>query len=215
MRVYEITQEEKDEALKIGMRRRNFHKQFGNKNHWTDPKKGEYGDEYYGALGEVLFYNSALRADLGGVLTRAPAFSEDPRSMPDWDFKLNGKEIEVKTVPPNGKTEEGRDIIRCRMLVKECEFKKVDLYVCVKLVDEDHYYFPGYATGDQVAEAPLGNFGFKDCYYIPIDQLTPMELFRTEAELDPFEDYLKELENFAASPEAPSAHLYFCQGRKK
>ncbi len=154
-----------DEALETAKARREFHSGFGSKNHWYDPKKGEYADEVFGSLGQIAFRERIRALGLLDCSKFVQLYTEDLSNLPEWDAKVCGKTIEIKTVPPD------TDVKRCRMLVKVSEFKKLDHYAVVKFWDDKSYSFCGFATGDEVGNAPVKSFGFAPAHWIYISEL--------------------------------------------
>lgn len=156
-----------DEAWETARKRREFHAALGSERHWTDVKKGEYGDEYYGSLAQIVFRERLLALEDRPACEFAPLYTDDLSKMPDWDALVEGKTVDVKAVPPSDKTTR-----RARMLVKISEFKRLDFYVAVKFWDEGREYsICGAATGAQVADKAVVNFGFADCHAFYIDEL--------------------------------------------
>lgn len=156
-----------DEAMESARKRREFHARLGSERHWTDEKKGDYGDEFYGSLAQIAFREQVRMLEHPPRCEFAPLYMDDLSELPDWDALVEGRTIDVKAVPPSDKTAR-----RSRMLVKVSEFKHLDFYVAVKFwAGGQEYSICGAATGNQVANKPVVSFGFTDCYSFYIDDL--------------------------------------------
>jgi hypothetical protein len=155
-----------EEAIETAKARRNFHSDFGSMNHWHDPKKGEYADEIFGSLGQIAFHNQIKENGLDKFSEFVPLYTNDLSTLPEWDAKVCGVTIEIKTIPPDEP-----NIKRCRMLVKVSEFKKLDQYAAVKFWDDKTYSFCGFATGNEISNSPISNFGFAKAYWRFINEL--------------------------------------------
>lgn len=165
MTIRTIKEEWKTEALNSAKMRRNFHESFGSKKHWSDPNKGEYDDEYYGSLGQIVFRERVKELGLEKLAKYAPLFTSNLKELPSWDANIEGCEIEIKTIPPD-------DVkARTRMLVKVSEAKKVDVYVAIKFVSPTEYKFCGYATSEEVRKQTPVNFGFAPAYAIKLEEM--------------------------------------------
>jgi len=157
------------EALSASKARRDFHAGYGSKRHWHDAKKGEYADEYYGLLAEVLFRDRVNGLGFAEDFEMPELFTEDRDSIPSWDALLFNKTIEIKAIPPDTD-----GICRQRLMIKLEEFKKMDFYVAIKFLNAREYIFCGWATGEEIEAAPIHNRGFADAYEIMMRDLHPM-----------------------------------------
>jgi hypothetical protein len=155
----------KDEAWETAVKRRDYHAAFGSKRHWSDPDKGEYLDEYFGSLAQIVFRENIIKIGLSDVAEFSPLYSPDLKSMPIWDARILGKTIDIKSIPPD------TNKIRKRMLVKKSEFKKLDFYIPIKFWNDNEYSFCGLATGEEVSRAEVTNFGYEDAYWFFLDQM--------------------------------------------
>jgi hypothetical protein len=165
-RVYDnVTDDWIEEAITTAKLRRQFHAEFGSQRHWYDPKKGEYTDEIYGSLGQIVFREKIREVGLGDRSEFCPLYTEDLSKLPDWDAKVCGKTIEVKGIPPDD------EVARRRLLVKKSEFKCLDIYAAVKFWNKRQYSFCGFATGNEVAKAPVADFGFAPAHWIFLNEL--------------------------------------------
>jgi hypothetical protein len=61
---FNINEDFKKAALYVAKKRRDFHRSYNTKRHWNDPSKGEYGDEYWGVLGEIIFRDHIKKKNL-------------------------------------------------------------------------------------------------------------------------------------------------------
>jgi len=116
-------------------------------------------------LGQIAFREKIREIGLGSESEFAPLYTDDLSELPEWDAKVCMKEIEIKTIPPDD------TIRRCRMLVKVSEFKNLDQYAAIKFWDNETYSFCGFATGEEVSQSPVGNFGFAPAYWLYIHKL--------------------------------------------
>lgn len=159
-----IKQEWKDEALDSAIKRRKFHSKFGSKNHWHDAKKGEYTDEYFGSLAQIVFQNRLKDIGINGEY--CALYTNNLKTLPDWDALISGKTIEIKAVPPDDEK-----IKRRRLLVKISEFKNMDFYVPIKFFNESSYEICGYATGLEISATKPKSFGFAKAYWMYLEEL--------------------------------------------
>ena len=155
------------EAEETAKKRRDYHSGKGSKQHWFDPQKGEYADEIYGSLGNIVFREFMKKAYPEVPCESAPLFTTKLKEMPDWDNLIDGKHsLEIKAIPPDDEK-----IKRIRLLVKKTEFKKLDFYLGVKFWDINTYSFCGLATGEQVAGWPSKSFGYSPAYWCLLSEL--------------------------------------------
>ena len=153
------------EAEEAAIKSRDFHREKGTKGHWYDPNKGEYNGEIYGNLGQIAFREFLKENYTDMDLDFAPLFTNNIKSLPDYDARIGKTRVEIKCIPPDDR------IVRKRLLIKKSEFKKLDCYVAVKFWSKTEYSFCGYAKGNEVAEAPLHNFGFAPAHWFFLDAL--------------------------------------------
>lgn len=159
----------KQEAWDSAIKRRKMHSAFGSKKHWTDPDKGEYLDEYYGSLAQILFRERIIEIGLSKVAEFSPLYTDDLTTMPPWDAKVFNLTIDVKAVPPD------TDKIRKRMLIKLTEYKGMAFYIPIKFWNDDEYSFCGMASKKEVEAAPKMSFGYQVAYWFYLDKLRPLE----------------------------------------
>ncbi len=170
MKTYTITSDAwKQEAWDSAIKRRNYHAALGSKRHWSDPDKGEYTDEYYGSLAQIVFREHLIKIGLEEASEFSPLYTDNLSSMPAWDAKVLGRTIDVKSVPPD------THVQRKRMLIKVSEYKGLDAYVPVKFWNENDYSFCGMASKKEVDNAPVKNFGYENAYWFFLDQLRPLQ----------------------------------------
>jgi hypothetical protein len=143
-----------------------MHAALGSRRHWHDPKKGEILDELFGSLGQIAVRQALL--GWGFVVSCAPLFTDRIQSLPNWDLAVPGTTIEVKTIPPDD------GVVRCRMLVKVSEVKKVDVYVAVKFTSDIDFYFAGWATSDEVMRYPIRDRGYAPAHEKLLSELRPI-----------------------------------------
>lgn len=154
------------EAVKTATKRRNYHSKRGSKRHWHDPSKGEYTDEIYGSLAQIIFREKMKSDGFESICQFSPLYSESLDEMPTWDALVEGKTIDIKATPPDS-----AGIKRVRMLVKVREFKKLDFYVAIKFWSKREYSICGFATGEEVASTPRVNFGYALAHWFFLDKL--------------------------------------------
>jgi len=116
-------------------------------------------------LGQIAFRERVKEIGLERWSKFVPLYTENISELPDWDAEVCGESIEIKAIPPDS------NVQRCRMLVKISEFKKLDQYAAVKFWDDRTYSFCGFATGEEVAKAPVGDFGYASAHWIFINEL--------------------------------------------
>lgn len=167
VKIHKLCPELKKQGYDLAKKRRDFHAGYGSTRHWYDPKKGEYTDEYYGCIGEMIFMQTMQAKNLGSDAEFPPLFSEDPKNLPDWDARIKGKTFEIKTIPPDDP-----DTRRVRMLVKLSECKEnIDYYLAIKFIDEDHYIYCGYITGKELVKIRPQKFRFSVSYAVFLKDL--------------------------------------------
>ncbi len=169
-RVHEVTCEQREEASQAGIARRNLHSSYGSKKHWHDERSGEYSDEIYGCLGEILFRDVVKKNDLQDVSYFPPLYVnsvKDLAMLPPYDAKIEEKKIEVKSIPPGEN--------KRRLLVKLKEYKKVDFYVAVKFVSDNKYIFAGFCTDKELKINEPFNFKYTTSYWIFLTNLRHMK----------------------------------------
>jgi hypothetical protein len=165
-KIRNIHPEWKQIAMDSAVKRRQFHSKKGSINHWYDPKKGEYTDEYYGSLGQICFENIIKQIGLDKDSEFVPLYTSDISSLPEWDAKILDQTIEIKTIPPG--------IGKKRLLAKVSEFKNLDMYVGIKFWNDKEYSICGYITGNNLKRVEPRNFGFADAHWVFLDQLLPL-----------------------------------------
>lgn len=167
VRIHKLCPELKKEGYALAKKRRDFHAGYGSTRHWHDPKKGEYTDEYYGCIGEMIFMHLMQEKNLGNDAEFPPLFSTNPKELPDWDARIKGKTFEIKTIPPDDP-----DTRRVRMMVKLSEFKEnIDYYLAIKFLDEDHYIYCGYIRGKDLVKTNPQKFRFSISYAVFLKDL--------------------------------------------
>jgi len=166
MKTHTIKPEWKKEALETATLRRKFHSKFGSPHHWHDKNKGEYTDEYYGSLGQIVFKEHCSIMGISHLCQFAPLYTSNLSELPDWDAKIDNKTVEIKSIPPDDSK-----IKRIRMLVKVSEFKSMDFYIAIKFWDSETYSFCGLATALDVISSPIKNFGFAPAYCLFLDKM--------------------------------------------
>ena len=154
-----------EEAIETAQKRRDYHANLGSKNHWYDPDKGQYADEIFGSLGQIVFREKIKDLGLEKNSKFAPLYTNDLSELPKWDAEVCGKSIEIKTIPPD------TNVKRIRLLVKVSEFKNLDYYVAIKFWDSKTYSFCGFATGSEIAKAQIRDFGYAPAYWLYIKEL--------------------------------------------
>jgi len=168
-----VSSEEIEEAKEAGIKRRQLHSGYGSTKHWIDKREGQYSNEIWGCLGEIVFRTAIKRAKIEDICEYPSLYVnkvEDLKSLPDWDYLLDGKKIEVKTIPPDtGK------ICKKRLLVKVCEYKPMDFFVGIKFVNKEEYFFAGWCTDQELKENPPHNFGFTKSYHRLLSDLHLMK----------------------------------------
>jgi len=170
-KVHAITVREQDTAIEVARKRRDFHRSYGSQKHWDDKEKGEYGDEYWGALGEIVFRKHLAHRILDKSLDFPPLFTEDQVNTPKYDAKIGSKKIEIKAIPPdsNGKS-------RIRLMIKESEFHDDDYFVAIKFWDEGTYSFCGYLTRSEVLERDVEDLPYSKGYCFFLTELSKMTM---------------------------------------
>jgi hypothetical protein len=160
-----------EEAEEAGVKRRDFHRERNSKRHWYDSEKGEYTDEIYGNLAQIAF-REFLKENYGDQdLDFAPLFTENMKSLPDYDARIGKARVEVKGIPPDTDEPDKRKIIRKRLMVKKSEFKNLDYYAAIKFWSKTEYSLCGYAKGSEILAAPLQNWGYAPAYCLFLDNL--------------------------------------------
>jgi hypothetical protein len=169
--VHPITIREQETATEVARRRRDFHRGYGSQRHWDDKEKGEYADEYWGALGEIVFRKHLAHRILDESLDFPPLFTEDQTNTPKYDAKIGAKKIEIKAIPPdsNGKK-------RIRLMIKESEFHDDDYFVAIKFWDEETYSFCGYLTRSEVLESDIIDLPYSRGYCFFLSELRKMTI---------------------------------------
>lgn len=157
--VYLISEEIKMVSMYVAKKRRNFHRGYNTKRHWTDPNKGEYEDEYWGVLGEIVFRDQINKRKLKSIFNFPPLFTENQSTIPKWDAKVNDKTVEIKSIPPDS-----HGMRRIRLMIKESEFHKDDYFVPIKFWDDNSYSFCGYLTLPEVLNSPIQTLKYSKGY---------------------------------------------------
>ena len=169
--VHEINGQDKSSALLIAKKRRNFHESYGSQRHWHDEEKGEYADEYWGVLGEIVFRKQFSHRIMDKSVDFPPLYTEDQANTPKYDSKIGDKRIEIKTIPPdsNGKR-------RVRLMIKESEFHDDDYYVGIKFWDDDSYSFCGYLTKSDILQSEIIDLRYSRGYSFFLEDLRKMTI---------------------------------------
>ena len=170
-KVYSVNAEEKKIALEAAKKRRNHHRSYGSKRHWQDAEKGEYADEYWGVLGELLFRKHVAHRIIDESLDFPPLFTEDQVNTPKYDSKIGSKKIEIKSIPPDSHGKK-----RIRMMIKESEFHDDDYYVAIKFWDEENYSFCGYLTKAEILNSGIVDLPYSKGYCFFLSELRKMTL---------------------------------------
>jgi len=168
-KLHMITSEEKKISLEAAKKRRDHHRSYGSKRHWQDKEKGEYADEYWGVLGELVFRKHLAHRIIDESLDFPPLFTKDHANAPKYDSKIGSKKIEIKSIPPdsNGKK-------RVRMMIKESEFHDDDYYVAIKFWDEETYSFCGYLTRQEILDSNIIDLPYSRGYCFLLSELRKM-----------------------------------------
>ncbi len=172
-RVRTITPKQLAEATEAGITRRDYHRSVGSTGHYYDPEQGEYKNEIYGCLGEIVFRDIVKKNGLGSVSHFYPFYSigrEEIAKKANHDAEICSKTIEVKTViPPSGHKK--------RILVKLREYKKgINFYVVVKFINDNEYVFAGFCTDEELKINTPRSFGQGGkCYWRLLEDLHHMK----------------------------------------
>jgi hypothetical protein len=164
--VHLISGELKSVSMYIAKKRRMFHRSYNTKRHWTDPNKGEYEDEYWGVLGEVLFRSQVKDRNLKSIFDFPPLFTTDQKSIPKWDAKVKDKSLEIKSIPPDS-----NGMKRIRLMIKESEFHKDDYFIPIKFWDDNSYSFCGYLTLEEVLSSPIQQLKYSKGYCFLLSEI--------------------------------------------
>jgi len=150
--IHRLTTWEKENAFKVAKERRDYHRSYGTTRHWDDEEKGEYADEYWGMIGEMVFRKHITHRILDEPIFFPPLWKVPQGERIKYDARIGDKTIEIKTIPPDSHGKR-----RIRMMIKAGEFHNDDYYVAIKFWDEDTYSFCGYLTLKEVLDSGIVN----------------------------------------------------------
>lgn len=170
--IFTIEKDFKNAAQYIAKKRRDFHRSYNTKRHWDDPLKGEYGDEYWGVLGEILFRNHIKQKNLKDKSDFPKLFTEDQKNLPKYDVKICDKKIEVKSIPPDSHGKK-----RIRLLIKESEFHNDDFFIAIKFWDDNTYSICGYITLEEVLNTKITQLKYSKGYSFFLKDLQHIKNF--------------------------------------
>mgnify|MGYP003681295428 FL=1 len=179
-KLHRITDEEKKTSLEAAKKRRDYHKSYGSKRHWQDQEKGEYMDEYWGILGELVFRKHLSHRIIDENIEFPPLFTKDHANAPKYDSKIGSKRIEIKSIPPDSHGKK-----RIRMMIKESEFHDDDYYVAIKFWNEESYSFCGYLTKEEVTNSDIVDLPHSRGYCFFLSKLRKMTstFYKNEIEI--------------------------------
>lgn len=151
--------------------RRHDHAANGSPRHWGDP--GDLKDEYIGSLATLVLGAHCRARGIG--IEFAPLYVPNRllHTLPPWDARIGDATIEIKGIPPDEQREDGRWVRRVNLLVKQAENHHSDYYVAVKFETMSRYWFAGYATLQEVLDAPVFS-KFAPANRIPLLSLHPL-----------------------------------------
>lgn len=167
---YTITESVKNKATIVAKQRRQHHIDQGtytgleSKKYWID-------GEINGVIFELFFEWFLKKNHI--PFYQAPGFVEDTSQLPEWDFQVDGFNVELKTIPPGEK--KVRFMVNVESTIvkggeRKGQRKNVDYYLCAKMYD-DHLELVGAATKEQVDNLPIRDWNEGDAHWCHKDEM--------------------------------------------